>query len=164
MHPIIVYIIEYFVLPVVDLFHPIVAIKNKFNVICTIKNENSNKNENKNKNEDIRMNLSDWDNYAKYINRYNKSEQNADDSELDYFDTLIKHKVRQINRKIRLEINNDKCMEYIRFREILENEIGVESVNFRYRYVSSNSMEAVLFTSMLKDDGPYRRFKWCDRI
>jgi hypothetical protein len=158
------YIIEYFILPIVDFFHPVVDIEDKFHVICTANNIITKKND------DIRvkMTLSDWDKYANYINRSNKSDQSVDnyidEYELDYFDILIKHKIRQINRKIRLEINYDQTMEYIRFREILENEIGIESVNFRYRYVSGKSMDSGLFASILKDDSSYRRFKWCDRI
>jgi len=132
------------VLPIIDLMYPVMSIELKYITICG--------------NQRSAINLEDWESYVRYINQR---------TELDYFDLLIEQKIRQINRKIKLVASKSQntSIEYKTFYAVLQTEIGSDPIDVKYRFVrpSGSSLDN-LFVSVFDDDGPYRRFRWCDRI
>ena len=145
---------------IIDKVYPIVDIQVKYSVICL-----GNK----------ILTVEYWDKYVEYL-RDNKSNMNDKLSkrcidnlqnryELDYFDILILPKIARINRKIKMRISESchigsfRAIEYHEFYDILKSEIG-DTIKFRYRY----SKDSFFFISLLNDEGPYRKFRWCDSI
>lgn len=148
--------IRLFVLPIIDRICPIVDIRCKYLMIC-------------NDNEQNVLTIDKWDSYVEYLREMKKlqkvNESNTASDIGDYFDHIIIQKIAKLNRIIKMEISNSrgvgkfKRMNYPRFLEILESELG-KSINFRYRY----TRDSQFFESIMRDDSPYRRFKWCDQI
>ena len=122
-----------------------------------------------NDNEQNVLTIDKWDSYVEYLREMKKlqkvNESNTASDIGDYFDHIIIQKIAKLNRIIKMEISNSrgvgkfKRMNYPRFLEILESELG-KSINFRYRY----TRDSQFFESIMRDDSPYRRFKWCDQI
>jgi hypothetical protein len=139
--------IRLFVMPIIDNICPIVDIRVKYLAVCQT-------------NTDSGLTIERWDSYVDYLVKSKK----VDSADLDYYDLLILQKLARINRTIKMNISNiasrnAKRIVFSEFFAVLEDELGV-SVNFRYRY----TLDSNLFESLLGDDGPYRRFRWCDRI
>jgi len=137
------------ILPIIDLMYPVMSIELKYITICGSRERLATS---------LVIDLEDWESYVQYINRR---------VELDYFDLLIEQKIRQINRKIKLYASKSQniSIEYKTFYTILQTEIGSDPIDVKYRFVrpSESSLDN-LFVSVFDDDGPYRRFRWCDRI
>lgn len=137
------------VLPIIDLMYPVMSIELKYITICGSRERSDTSSA---------IDLEDWESYVQYINRR---------VELDYFDLLIEQKIRQINRKIKLTVSKSQntSIDYKTFYTILQTEIGSDPIDVKYRFVRpSRSSLDNLFVSVFDDDGPYRKFRWCDRI
>jgi len=169
------FFIRVIVLPTIDKVCPIVDLRVKYSTICC--------------NNDV-LTVESWDRYVEYLRtikiqtktqingrqereefeekvdeEVDKEEGYEPGTELDYFDQLILSKIAKINRKIKLRISeseyagSSRAIGFHAFYEILNVELG-NAIRFKYRY----TYDSFLFASLLEDDGPYRRFRWCDRI
>jgi hypothetical protein len=152
------------ILPVINTICPVMDVRVKYFIIC--------RHAFKRGNATPGLTIELWDSYVKYISKISKSTMdNAENINLDYFDLLFKPKLAKINRQIKMRISSMRdeyigceeseiCIDFREFCRILEEVLGTESVRFRYRY----TQDTMLFVSIFGDDGPYRRFRWCDWI
>ena len=150
------FFIKICILPIVDHVCPIVDIHTKYIMIIQLDDL-------------IGLTSAKWDSYVEYLRSSNQqssdTQSQSDKSQinLDYFDILIKQKLAVINRNVKMKISNSKFhikrITKHEFLSILETEFG-DAINFKYRY----TRDSKLFESLMGDDGPYRRFRWCDRI
>jgi hypothetical protein len=149
-------IISISVIPIIDALYPVMDVHTKYAIICKSINPSSMSDENI---ACLKLTIKMWDSYVSYVQDLNGG---------DYFDILIRQRLAKINRHIKMHITNnalksDSRINYVIYREfyqILGDCLDLKSIDLKYRYTFNNRY----FESIFKDDGPYRRFRWCDKL
>lgn len=145
-------LIEFFktlIITFIDLFYPVFDLEKKFDQITLLDDDYEIF-----ENDDIGLGQSEWNKYVLKLSKI----KNNNKMERDMFDILIIQKIHEINFVITLAINRSKTkrISYGVFKKKLSKILG-NAVEIKYRLTTNP-----LFESIFKDNGPYRRFKYCD--
>jgi len=127
----------YALIQFINTLYPIHCIKNKYDKI-SFNNELTQK---------------QWNMYMLFL-------KNSPTIYFDMFDILIHQNIDKINFDITVAItrSEDKTLPYISFYNKLKKSLG-NAIDIKYRYTTN-----WCFTSILSDNGPYRRFRLYDII
>lgn len=129
------------VVAIIDIIFPIISLRNKFDAIAKATPTT----------EYPCIDTTKWSKYVEVV----MSKQT------DYFDKMFMTKIAKFNRSIKMAITESKvdALYFDDFQRIANTVYG-DAASIRYRH----TYNARFFASIFDDDGPHRRFKWCDKI